>query len=175
MCPNTTSTHLFIIYSTGSNIKFDWNAQVVRASFMRWPVIFIWKPRLINRARGSSSSSRAESSARRTVCSRKQLLLPWRQSRWHPPGGRGRPLLLRQILPHLPLPLLVFQGAREGGPACPLSPAPPALLVLRAVVLGFILPPAGTGRPWDFRGVPSPPRRPPWRIRRRPPAPPPRR
>ena len=50
MCLNTTSTHLFIIYSTGSTMKLDWNAQVVHASFMRWPVIFIWKPRLINRA-----------------------------------------------------------------------------------------------------------------------------
>ena len=49
--PNTTSNKYYINYSTGSNIKLDWNAQVVHASFMRSPVIHCWKPRLTNHAR----------------------------------------------------------------------------------------------------------------------------
>ena len=36
---NTTSNKYYIVYSTGSNIKLDWNAQVVHALFMCSPVI----------------------------------------------------------------------------------------------------------------------------------------
>ena len=58
-CSYTTSKHLFIIYNTGSNIKLDWKAQVVHASFMRSPVIHCWKPRLTNHARLHTLTARS--------------------------------------------------------------------------------------------------------------------
>ena len=57
--PNTTSNMYYINYSTGSNMKLDWNAQVVHTSFMRSPLIHFWKPRLINHARLHTLAARS--------------------------------------------------------------------------------------------------------------------